>query len=60
MQHEQFFDCPACGATISVLVDLSLRRQAYIEDCEVCCRPLEITCEVEEGEIESFSADVSG
>lgn len=36
------FDCPFCGAPISVLLDPSLPGQQYVEDCEVCCRPLEI------------------
>lgn len=36
------FDCPFCGAPVSVLLDPSVDRQSYVEDCEVCCRPLEI------------------
>jgi transcription elongation factor Elf1 len=52
-QFEQFFDCPHCGQSISVLLDLSVPDQAYIEDCEVCCRPIEIRYQVrEDGEIE--------
>lgn len=48
-QHEQFFDCPHCGETISILLDLSVLNQEYIEDCEVCCRPIEIRYEVGAG-----------
>ena len=48
-QHEQFFDCPHCGKTISILLDLSVLNQEYIEDCEVCCRPIEIRYEVGAG-----------
>ncbi|MBT3183455.1 MAG: CPXCG motif-containing cysteine-rich protein [Nitrospina sp.] len=52
-QYEQFFNCPHCGETISVLVDLSISNQEYIEDCEVCCRPIEISYAVgADGEIE--------
>ncbi|MBT3922690.1 MAG: CPXCG motif-containing cysteine-rich protein [Nitrospina sp.] len=52
-QYEQFFDCPHCGQSISVLLDLSVPVQEYIEDCEVCCRPIEIKYQVgEDGEIE--------
>ncbi|MBT5549037.1 MAG: CPXCG motif-containing cysteine-rich protein [Nitrospina sp.] len=51
-QFEQFFDCPHCGQPISVLLDLSVPDQEYIEDCEVCCRPIEIRYQVgEDGEI---------
>ncbi|PIP72161.1 MAG: CPXCG motif-containing cysteine-rich protein [Nitrospinae bacterium CG22_combo_CG10-13_8_21_14_all_47_10] len=51
-QHEQFFNCPHCGQSISVLLDLSVPSQEYIEDCEICCRPIEIRYEVSaDGEI---------
>ena len=36
----QHIDCPYCGETISILVDHSVEGQQYIEDCEVCCRPI--------------------
>jgi transcription elongation factor Elf1 len=52
-QHEQFFICPHCGELISVLLDLSVSSQNYIEDCEVCCRPIEIRYKVSgDGEVE--------
>lgn len=53
---EHFFDCPACGAPISVVLDLSVDEQEYVEDCEICCRPLEIAYTVEHGEVVEFSA----
>jgi len=34
--------CPYCGETISVLIDDSAGAQRYVEDCQVCCRPIEI------------------
>ena len=37
---EQSISCPSCGETISVLIDDSLPEQQYIEDCQVCCRPI--------------------
>ena len=52
MEIEEFFICPFCGARISMVLDLSAGRQSYIEDCEVCCRPLEIAFEeVRPGEV---------
>jgi transcription elongation factor Elf1 len=53
-QVEHFFDCPYCGEQISMIVDLSVRRQIYIEDCEVCCKPIEIACTVEDDAIADF------
>jgi len=37
---ETHISCPYCGESISVLVDDSLPLQSYIEDCQVCCRPI--------------------
>jgi hypothetical protein len=55
--HEHFFQCPYCWEEISMLLDRSVRRQKYIEDCEVCCNPIELLVEFEEGELMSFSAE---
>ena len=53
---EYTFTCPHCGEEISMVLDLSVARQSYIEDCEVCCRPIEIRCVVEDGELVEFTA----
>jgi len=37
---EQTISCPYCGEAISVLVDDTLPEQRYVEDCQVCCRPI--------------------
>jgi len=37
-----------------MILDLSAGPQRYIEDCEVCCRPLEVSFAPGESEIESF------
>ena len=52
--------CPYCGETIEVVVDCSVESQSYIEDCQVCCRPINLTVMVdEEGlpQVESHSED---
>jgi len=53
---EYSFTCPACGEEISMVLDPSVRRQTYVEDCEVCCRPIEISYIIEDGELADFSA----
>ena len=53
---EHYFQCPYCWETISVLVDLSVPAQTYVEDCEVCCNPMEITVTCSEGELLGFEA----
>lgn len=37
---EEAISCPYCGEQIRVLIDCSVEEQEYIEDCEVCCRPI--------------------
>ncbi|NND66144.1 MAG: CPXCG motif-containing cysteine-rich protein [Halioglobus sp.] len=32
--------CPYCGELIEVLIDHQEAGQSYIEDCQVCCRPI--------------------
>ena len=34
--------CPYCGERIELLVDDSAGDQNYIEDCQVCCRPIQV------------------
>jgi hypothetical protein len=53
---EHSFECPYCGEEISMVLDTSVTRQTYIEDCEVCCRPIEVTYVVEDGELVEFGA----
>ena len=36
----QHIICHYCGEDIEVLIDCSVEEQEYIEDCQVCCRPI--------------------
>ena len=47
-QSEQALRCPYCGERITILVDHSVDVQTYVEDCEVCCRPITLTVVVDE------------
>ncbi len=38
--------CPYCGERIEIVVDCSEASQEYIEDCEVCCRPIVLSISV--------------
>lgn len=40
--------CPYCGESFDTLVDLSSGSTSYIEDCQVCCQPIEFSLEVED------------
>lgn len=54
--YEHFFQCPYCWEEISMLMDSSVPKQTYIEDCEVCCNPIEITPQFEQNELVAFEA----
>ena len=53
---EHTFTCPSCGEEISMVLDLSVSRHTYIEDCEVCCTPIEISYTVQIDALASFDA----
>ncbi len=57
---EHFFTCPYCFESISILVDPSESAQKYIEDCEVCCNPIEFDIKLFDGEILAISAQEIG
>ncbi|MDT7831815.1 CPXCG motif-containing cysteine-rich protein [Flavobacteriaceae bacterium S356] len=52
---EHFFQCPYCWEEISMILDTSIPIQTYIEDCEVCCNPIELTPNFQGSELVSFS-----
>jgi hypothetical protein len=40
MPQEAGFACAGCGQWNDTIVDESAgRRQSYVEDCQVCCKP---------------------
>jgi hypothetical protein len=40
--------CPYCGEPFGTQVDLSAGSCAYIEDCQVCCQPIELTLSIDD------------
>ena len=57
---EPFVDlqCPYCGEILATRLDLSAGSQAYVEDCQVCCQPMQLRVQVaEDGSLDSVSAD---
>jgi hypothetical protein len=41
--------CPWCGEVYGSAIDLTDHSRVYIEDCQVCCQPIEVTLEVSDG-----------
>ena len=38
--------CPYCGEPVELVIDASAGAQRHVEDCTVCCRPMEVAVEV--------------
>ena len=37
-----WIQCPYCGEVLELSVDRSAGEQSYVEDCQVCCSPIEL------------------
>ena len=43
--------CPHCGEVFAIQIDTSQAVQSLIEDCTVCCRPINLTLRCAPGEV---------
>ena len=46
MLPSKSIECPYCGESIDLVIDDSVDRQQYVEDCSVCCRPINVDVSV--------------
>jgi hypothetical protein len=44
--------CPYCGELIQITIDCSVSDQQYIEDCQVCCRPINFHVNIDNNNVE--------
>ena len=58
-QHEHHFMCPRCGEEISFLLEPRNEEQLYVEDCEVCCNPIEVTYRFQDDHLQTFTANLA-
>jgi len=55
---EKIFKCPYCLEKISMLIDTSIEdEQTYIEDCEVCCNPIQLSFTCINSKIKNFAVN---
>ncbi len=55
---EKFFKCPYCLEKISMILDVTVSgQQTYIEDCEVCCNPIQISYTCEKTKVKNFNSE---
>ncbi|NNE69897.1 MAG: CPXCG motif-containing cysteine-rich protein [Rhodothermales bacterium] len=57
VEHE--FTCPYCWERITMVLEPAPQEQVYVEDCEVCCNPIQIRFRGE-GHLEEFQAEPLG
>jgi len=58
MLDSVFLNCPFCGERFEALVDTSAGEHEYVEDCPVCCRPINLHLRTGmDGELEGLDAD---
>ena len=53
---EEYFDCPYCWQNQLKMVDPSIENQNFIEDCEVCCNPIDFHITIEYYEVVFFNS----
>ena len=61
IENIQEFNCPYCAAVASIAIEETAgRRQNFITDCEVCCRPIEIEVDIDSDGYINFIAKREG
>jgi hypothetical protein len=45
---------------MSIVLDLSAGEQTYIEDCQICCQPMQIGFELSDAELLDLKVERSG
>lgn len=54
---ERRIHCPFCAEPMTILLDISAGEQAYIEDCQVCCQPMQVRFEVDGDDLLGLQVD---
>jgi hypothetical protein len=57
MLESTWIDCPYCGESFETSVDCSAGGQQYVEDCPVCCQPIDMCTNIDlDGNLQSLLA----
>ena len=60
MLQTEPIQCPFCGQTFELEIDISVPDQSFVTDCEICCRPMEIHVVCEMGSVSNVSVSGAG
>ncbi len=52
--------CPACGEPLQLAIDPSAGSQAYVEDCQVCCRPMLVRVAMDQDGLADVTVEADG
>jgi len=50
--------CPYCGEPVQLVVDEGADEQDYIEDCQVCCRPMRVVARLNGADADGLQVDI--
>ena len=57
LEQDYPFTCPHCGVDLSARLDVNGgQEQSYVQDCEICCKSIQIEVRFDGDEVEYFSA----
>jgi hypothetical protein len=61
LEEDAAYECPSCGETNYIAVDPAAgHRQRTVEDCPVCCRPIEFEIVIDrDGDASVQSAELA-
>jgi|GEM_PF-452014 len=48
--------CPHCAGNLDLMLDPSAGKQRYVEECSLCCRPVEVRLEAHDYRVDRVEA----
>ena len=54
---EKRIRCPFCAEAMTILIDTSSGAQSYIEDCQVCCQPMQVSFDTSDARLTELQVD---
>lgn len=45
-EEPHVLQCPYCSEQFTLMIDCSVSEQDYVEDCQICCQPIDLLIKV--------------
>ncbi|MBT8080724.1 MAG: CPXCG motif-containing cysteine-rich protein [Gammaproteobacteria bacterium] len=52
--------CPYCAEPMHIVIDLSAGGQSYVEDCQICCQPMQVSFDTDGEQLLGLTVDTAG